>query len=258
MFKSGPDHPKWVDRDKLLQHLKTLNIGTLVISGERINGSKYRTVEATCSFCHEVRIMHVDNILSGKSTNCRCTSGVKHGGTEGAKRYNHAARVLSERYDAILQRCCNTDHEWYPDYGGRGIELKFKSRHEFISWCLENLPHENNYKSVQIDRRNNDGHYEPGNLRLVSQAVNLRNTRRNVYCLYRGMRVVASDLWHLLRRDYPGFRLSKGRVVKLISNGVSPDDILLRQARGPRNGRELPQYDPAVVALYDDGAVGRG
>ena len=29
-----------------------------------------------------------------------------------------------------------------------------------------------------IDRRNNDGHYEPGNLRLVTRKVNLANRSR--------------------------------------------------------------------------------
>jgi len=39
---------------------------------------------------------------------------------------------------------------------------------------LGNLPHPD-YEGWQIDRINNDGHYEPGNLRLARRKDNLLN-----------------------------------------------------------------------------------
>jgi hypothetical protein len=86
------------------------------------------------------------------------------------------AKVVGERYDAMLQRCTNPSSPSWEDYGGRGIENKFLSREHYIRYILENLPH-TSYRGVDIGRINNDGHYEPGNVRLETRVENLANRR---------------------------------------------------------------------------------
>ena len=126
------------------------------------------------------------------------------------------ARVLGERYDAMLQRCIAVDNELYKNYGARGIRLKFDNREHFIRWMLAHLPHED-YRGVQIDRANNDGHYEPGNLLLVSQQENLRNKRNNVWVDYFGAAVVVMDLHAAIKKDFPQFTLAPATVRNYIS-----------------------------------------
>lgn len=50
---------------------------------------------------------------------------------------------------------------------------------EAVDWVKANLPHPT-YLKLDIDRRDNDGHYEAGNLRLVTRKVNLANRRSRV------------------------------------------------------------------------------
>jgi hypothetical protein len=47
-------------------------------------------------------------------------------------------------------------------------------------WVQENL---GLCRDMQIDRIDNDGHYEPGNLRYVTAAENMHNTRRCGACV---------------------------------------------------------------------------
>lgn len=91
---------------------------------------------------------------------------VKHGG---------CSQGLSPEwisYAAAKQRCNDPHCENYPRYGGRGIKFLFTS---FPQWCAElgKRP-----KNKTVDRKNNDGHYEPGNVRWASAKEQSRN--RNV------------------------------------------------------------------------------
>lgn len=75
----------------------------------------------------------------------------------------------------ILQRCTNTNHLQFKYYGGRGIQCNFINFNEFYNYIINELcivPF-----GLTIDRINNDGHYEKGNIRFVSQMVNNRNRR---------------------------------------------------------------------------------
>ena len=79
-------------------------------------------------------------------------------------------------FSGMKQRCNNKNNKRYKDYGGRGIKCNFKSFDEFANYVLNELninPH-----GLQIDRIDNNGHYEPGNIRFVTSKIN-NNNRRN-------------------------------------------------------------------------------
>ena len=111
----------------------------------------------------------MDNVLGGKTTNCTCQR--KYGG-------DPRARTLGQRYDAMVQRCRRWSHVSSHNYKGRGIEVRFASREDFVRWALAKWPTAS-FKGVDIDRINNDGHYEPSNLRLATRSENLRNRSRS-------------------------------------------------------------------------------
>ena len=48
---------------------------------------------------------------------------------------------------------------------------------------------------LDFDRIDNEGHYCPGNVRLVERKVNARNRRTNTFLEYQGERVTISELW---------------------------------------------------------------
>ena len=226
-FGKSEDHPRRIDKERRLADIKEMDLGTLVIIGAKITiGERSRQyVMATCSICNETREMLVDNILGGKTTNCRCQRG---------KKYNDPrALILGQRYDAIKQRCENPGNQSYRNYGDIGIECRFE-REDFIFYMLASFPTED-LLIFDIDRINNQGHYEKGNLRLIDRAGNLRNKSTNKIVEYNGRFLLAADLWNALRLDYPEFMLSKGTTARLAADGIAWRDILLRKARPRRS-----------------------
>jgi len=78
---------------------------------------------------------------------------------------------LAYRFSNIKNRCRNPYNKDYKRYGGRGIECKFENADEFIEHILNDL---------QIDRINNNGHYEKGNIRLTTAKEQANNRRDNI------------------------------------------------------------------------------
>ena len=76
-------------------------------------------------------------------------------------------------WKAARQRCNNPNCKDYPDYGGRGIEFKFKSFDEFITH-LGPRP-----EGMMLDRIDNSGNYEHGNVKW-STPIEQSGNRRNV------------------------------------------------------------------------------
>jgi len=78
-------------------------------------------------------------------------------------------------YNSARNRCTNVSNKDYLKYGGRGVEFRFIS---FTDWAKELGPKPSPLYSV--DRINNEGHYEIGNVRWATdkqQAINRRTTK---------------------------------------------------------------------------------
>lgn len=94
-------------------------------------------------------------------------------------------------WQAIKARTLNPKNKDYVDYGGRGIticdEWK-KSPKAFIQY-MGPRP-----KGYTIERINNDGNYEPGNVRWSSRIEQNRNKRNNRKLLYLGKRRCLAEI----------------------------------------------------------------
>ena len=205
--------------DLLLREIKKLPLGTLTIISDTIHFRNYRRlIYAECSACGIIREMYTDHIRLGKSKNCRCHL------TYGDRR----SRILQSRFCDIRKRCTDTENQAWKNYGGRGIRNKFKSAHAFVTYVLQKLPHPT-YKGVQIDRIHNDGHYEPGNIKLSTPAQQARNTRKNRYFQYKGQRLILADLATQLKLDYPVIRLTRATVCTYLCRGEDWRVILAQE-----------------------------
>lgn len=82
-------------------------------------------------------------------------------------------------YRRILNRCFNKKTPDYDKYGGRGITFhkewvgNFESFYNYIKKELGERPTEKH----SLDRINNDGNYEPGNIRWADKETQARNRR---------------------------------------------------------------------------------
>ena len=89
-----------------------------------------------------------------------------------------SSHFLYARWAEIVQRCHNKNSANYANYGGRGIIVCDEWRYSFktcVRWALVTRFK----KSMQIDREDNDGNYEPGNCRWVTNGINQQNKRIN-------------------------------------------------------------------------------
>jgi hypothetical protein len=150
--------------------LTGLKFGRLTVIKE-VGRTKHGYVlwECECE-CGTKKDISSATLNSGESTSCGCywkSLWTKHG------------QVDSDLYavwSMMKQRCYNENNKDYKHYGLRGITICDEWRSDFKSfygWSLNN----NYKKGLTIDRKNNDGNYEPSNCRWVTMKVQSKNKR---------------------------------------------------------------------------------
>ena len=101
---------------------------------------------------------------------------------------------LHSVWDDMKSRCYNKSHKNYKHYGKRGIKICNEWFHNFKSfydWSIAS-GWEN---SVQIDRIDVNGNYEPNNCRWVTKQQNLFNKRPTGKSKYKGVSFVSKNKW---------------------------------------------------------------
>lgn len=118
--------------------------------------------------CGNERIVARGSLRSGLTKSCGCLR-VRHGLTiESNKR-----KPTYAAWQSAKQRCTNPKHPGYHNYGGRGIEMRFESIEALVADIGENpVP-----GVLTLDRINNDGHYEAGNVRWADRKTQTHNRR---------------------------------------------------------------------------------
>lgn len=93
-------------------------------------------------------------------------------------------------WSSMIQRCRNSKHPQYKNYGGRGIVvhpdfLDFKVFIGHIGW-KPTTKH-------TLDRIDVDGNYEPGNIRWLTQKEQTNNMRKNVLITHNNITKTKSE-----------------------------------------------------------------
>lgn len=86
-------------------------------------------------------------------------------------------------WQTIKTRCYNQKHPSYANYGARGIRMFEKWVDDFDAFreYVGKRP-----EGSSLDRIDNNGHYEPGNVRWATKCEQAANTRRNIKVSWRG------------------------------------------------------------------------
>lgn len=80
-----------------------------------------------------------------------------------------------EAYIGAKGRCTNPKDKSFLNYGERGIEFRFKDFEQFIA-DVGRRPS----RRHTLERKNNNGHYEPGNCCWATMSEQLKNRRKGL------------------------------------------------------------------------------
>lgn len=152
------------------------------------------------------------NLKRGRQKSCGCMHDeliARRATTHGMSKSK-----LYSLWNAMKTRCLNPNSQKYKDYGGRGISVypawinDFQAFYEYVSQ-LEHFGE----KGYTLDREDNNGNYEPGNLRWAD-AKTQRHNRRDALIMveYNGEEMCLKDaaqasgipyktLWMRYQRD---------------------------------------------------------
>jgi len=123
----------------------------------------------------------------------------------------------------IKKRCYNKNYKQYKDYGGRGISVCDEWMDDFMAFydfCLKT-----GWKQgLQIDRRDNNGNYDPANCRFVIHAENARNARKTKFWVINGNKYKSSSI--------AAEKEGVCRMTIMRWCGVSPNKGKIRQKKG--------------------------
>ncbi len=168
-------------KGKCVKDLKNQRFGRLIpiesVGQNKRNGYLW---QCQCD-CGRKVVVSSGHLLSGHTKSCGCYSKeltslrAKHGHT----RTQNGKRIYSKTYytwSAMLRRCSNKNHEHYSYYGGKGIKVcdHWLGEHGFENFLADMGERP---EGLTIERKNNDGNYEPSNCEWADRKTQVRNRR---------------------------------------------------------------------------------
>lgn len=140
-----------------------------------------------CS-CGNKKVVLTSNLTTQKTKSCGMCKHLLH------KKYPRTYRVWS----SMKSRCNNKNHQFYQDYGGRGISVcsrwgEFKNFLEDMGTAPEGL---------SIERINNNKNYEPENCKWATWKEQHNNKRNNRFLTYKGKTQTMAEWARELKINY--------------------------------------------------------
>jgi len=137
----------------------------VVAVGQTISGYKYYAI-CRCVCGSDPKPVRFDSLKSGAIQSCGCLQEERN------STHNLTVSPHYNRWRHMMDRCYKPSDKRYHNYGGRGIKV-CKEWHN-VEAFIGQLP-EGYFPGVEIDRIDNDGNYEPGNVQWSTKKENCNN-----------------------------------------------------------------------------------
>jgi len=127
----------------------------------------------------------IQSVKYGYTQSCGCYNKLKT--KERTVTHSLSYHRLYPTWDAMIRRCFNIKNHKYESYGGRGITVcdRWKDINNFIEDMYPSFK-----EGLTLDRRDNDGNYEPSNCRWSTKTIqsqNIKRIRKNNSSGYKGV-----------------------------------------------------------------------
>ena len=198
-FRSGKLHIRWVDKNLLLRRaLKVLSRSQETRKYQNKVSKDGWSMLVRCSRCSKVSWLHIYNLLRSKSKACSCVPR-KNRRTSFMEDSGHLRIVVVHALPIRPNK----------HYGARGIRMKF-TQPQFIAYCKKKFSMRNIImQKLRLDRKDNDGHYTPDNIRFVTASVSCTNRRKSVTRHSLKTRRLMRAAWTLKRKAAQARRMSE-------------------------------------------------
>lgn len=130
-------------------------------------------------------------------------------------------------------RCIEPTNQAWPSYGGRGIRMCERWLNSASAFVADMGPKPS--PKHELDRRDNDGHYEPGNCRWVLRTTNDRNRRSNRLVTFNGET-------HAMAEWCERFGLPQDTATWRLRNGWTPEATFTTPVRAKKPNGTHPRY----------------
>jgi hypothetical protein len=136
--------------------------------------------------CGATCVVAGSSLRMGVTASCGCAQKELAAGNLRKAATTHGMHGTPEyyRWASMKLRCYVKTHYAYPRYGGRGITVCDRWRNNFEHFLVDvgNRPTDRH----SLDRIDNDGNYEPNNVRWATNQEQANNRSSNVNITYNG------------------------------------------------------------------------
>lgn len=190
---------------------KKYNMLTVLLDVGYSHGQQSYLCECDCG---NKKVITGQRIRNEETKSCGCLS--KNLTKVRNRKHGKTGTAIYRTWSNIKNRCRNTNHRNYKDYGGRGVDMCdawFNSFEQFYK-DVGDIP-----EGMSLDRINNDKGYFKENCRWATKAEQSKNRRNSIIMKHKDITMCLKDWARKLNKPYSSMKV-------LAKRGLSIEQII--------------------------------